>query len=34
MVVPVAPVPTTASCNEFHVLHPTIPSTCNPTFAW
>ena len=34
MVVLVGPVPTTFSCNERHVLHPTIPSTANPLDLW
>lgn len=34
MVVLVGPVPTTFSCSERHVLHPTIPSAANPLELW
>lgn len=30
IVVLVLPVPTTSSCKDLHVLHPTIPSADNP----
>ena len=34
MVVLVGPVPTTSSCNDLQVLHPTIPSAANPLDFW